>query len=49
MIRVERVLMKNIEDLEAHSKSAHVKAFQASQKAKENVKLTVQCFVPTAL
>merc|ERR1712113_1302673 len=37
------------EDLEAHSKSAHVKAFQVSQKAKENVKLTVQCFVPTAL
>merc|ERR1712212_1175803 len=37
------------EDLEAHSKSAHVKAFQASQKVKENIKLIVQCFVPAAV
>merc|ERR1712150_158468 len=34
------------EDLEAHSKSVHVKAFQASQKENENLSLTVHVYSP---
>merc|ERR1712110_819258 len=37
------------EDLEAHSKSVHVKAFQASQKERENLSLTVQCYSPVSI
>merc|ERR1711893_12818 len=37
------------EDLEAHSKSAHVKAFQASQKEKTNLSLTVQVYSPVTM
>ena len=42
--------LKNIlQDLEAHSKSAHVKAFQASQKERENLSLTVQLYTPVSI